>query len=477
MSLFLPIEDGRDTEGYRVRAGAFFKEHYGLEVDFTTGHITDSKGNVFNAELRSYSSPPLQVYAADAQSHQDVAGLMPVTNLAVKDDGYIITNPGEALLVTGETPSGSAGIPPGGHISFSESRIMSSEGTIVDTVVTKAMVPSMVTPVPGNSGKMRYSADLYATSKIFGIGQLRAIGEFEGDLHLGPTIGEFQQIARFEEAPVGIPSGTRCNNSKRPKAHTSMGKCQGGLDGASVHSATIYYFFDSPLPSPGTLPPWNMDQRKDTFKFRNECYDFFEQRFGVTLNPTNSGYQFITTDEAAPLPDFSNVVAIVVGQNYNFHAYGVDIQGLDLDGLFPATNLKLNGNGYTVNFIQDTTLTGGTIGTINVSGYGDVLSCIDHDLVADDGAFVANIQERTNYPATAFLVPGLHGTRFLSDFVATSKQLGVGRSMSCNVVDSAKGTVSLRYVMHFNDTFVAHLGCRNYPESKSSKNSKAAKRG
>jgi hypothetical protein len=355
---------------------------------------------------------------------------------------------------------------------------MSSDGTIVDTVVNKAMVPTTLVPVPGKSGHFWYSADLRSHSNIFGTGQSRSIGEFEGNPQLGQVAGELRQLALFEDAPASATSVAKCNNYD-PLRKPSKNECKGMVGGALVGKATMYYLFDFPASLLNGAPQWTMQEAYNTLEFRTECFNFFKERYGIKwLDPTNPGMQVLTSDGGLPQPDFSNVQALMIGQNSNMgQAYGVDIQSTVFEGIFPSTNVRLNGNAFSINILQETTFSGGSIGNITLSPYGSSLTCANVELMSDDGNLITDYIEKTYLPTTGYLVPGLAGFRVVNDFIASSKMLGEGRGMSTNTIDFAEDRVTIRISLLFDDTLVKDPTCRNYSKSKAGKTPKGAKTG
>ena len=91
---FLPIDSDRNTFAYRESAYHFFRERFGLDFDPGNPDLQvisgpDGDANVF--PLKTGEGSTHQVYGIDAQNVPQWRHKMPMTRIALFDDGYFVT--------------------------------------------------------------------------------------------------------------------------------------------------------------------------------------------------------------------------------------------------------------------------------------------------------------------------------------------------------------------------------------------------
>ena len=179
--LFLPIDADRNTPDFRRSAYQFFKTEYGLNADPGTPgeqHLTDKNGGT--ASVRGFKldvGSTHQVYALDAQHIPHWRHKMPLTNVAIFDDGYTVFVGPEGFTVHGKL-GGEPGLllPPGTLMISAQYRLFDEHMQLLDTIDYQSETPSLGIPALGENAFF-VAINSVAQSKIFGTGTLRALGK------------------------------------------------------------------------------------------------------------------------------------------------------------------------------------------------------------------------------------------------------------------------------------------------------------
>ncbi len=201
--IFLPIDVERNTVQYRQDAYDFFLERFGLEFDPVEPGIqvisgADGDANVF--PLKTGTGSTHQVYGMDAQNIPQWKHKMPITDVALFDDGYFVTLDSD-YLVKG-TFGGEAGItlPAGTQFVFGEYRMFDGRGRLLETFKYRSNIPVTAGPVGGSfdysNGAVFINIACDIESDLFGHGNVRALAELT-PLADGRTDLDFRYVMKF----------------------------------------------------------------------------------------------------------------------------------------------------------------------------------------------------------------------------------------------------------------------------------------
>ena len=134
--IFLPMDVDRNTFAYRKGAYDFIESRFGLAFDPVQPGIqvisgADGNANVF--PLKTGMGSTHQVYGLDAQNIPQWRHKMPITDVALFDDGFFVTLD-SPYLVKG-TFGGAAGItlPAGTQFVFGEYRLFDGRQRLPET--------------------------------------------------------------------------------------------------------------------------------------------------------------------------------------------------------------------------------------------------------------------------------------------------------------------------------------------------------
>lgn len=199
---FLPMDDERNTLDYRARAFDFFADRFGVTFDVNNPAVqiaVDASGRV--AEMQPVKlgiGSTHQVYAIDAQRIPRWRHRMPMTNVALRDDGYFVFVGPDGFEVNG-TYGGDAGVtlPPGSVFLLGEYRMFDENDELMDTLRYFSDQPSFAVVDPGAAlPTSLITITCKVQSDIFGDGQVAALGQLVA-LDDGATDLDFRYTLRF----------------------------------------------------------------------------------------------------------------------------------------------------------------------------------------------------------------------------------------------------------------------------------------
>lgn len=201
--VFLPIDSDRNTFAYRESAYHFFRERFGLDFDPGNPDLQvisgpDGDANVF--PLKTGEGSTHQIYGIDAQNVPQWRHKMPMTRIAMFDDGYFVTL--DSDYVVRGTYGGEDGIvlPAGTQFVFGEYRMFDHRGRLLDTLRYKSSIPVTAGPVGGSfefsNGAVFINIACDIESDIFGEGNVRSLAELT-PLPDGRTDLDFRYVMKF----------------------------------------------------------------------------------------------------------------------------------------------------------------------------------------------------------------------------------------------------------------------------------------
>ncbi|MEL6870245.1 MAG: hypothetical protein AAFO81_10635 [Pseudomonadota bacterium] len=217
--LFLPMDDERNTAAYRQTAYAFFAERFGLDFDVNDWGIqviSDGEGGSANVfPLKTGVGSTHQVYGVDAQRFPRWRSRMPLTKVALFDDGFFVTLDTD-FRVHG-TFGGDAGIvlPAGTQLVAGEYRMFDDKGRLLETFRYKSNIPVAALPVGGSfefsGGSVFITIACDIESDLFGAGDVRSLAQIT-PLPDGRTDLDFRYVMRFPARLDETPDGKqRCD--------------------------------------------------------------------------------------------------------------------------------------------------------------------------------------------------------------------------------------------------------------------------
>lgn len=220
---FLNMDPERNTVEYRQRAFDFINEHFGVQFDVNIDGqqlvSDDYGGSALMWPLKTGVGSTHQVYAIDAQNHPQWRSKMPLTQVAIRDDGYFVFVGEDGFTVKG-IYGGDAGVvlPPGTIFLAGEYRMFDGNDQLIDTLRYFSRIPSFSVIDPGAANPTQLvtiSCDI--ESDLFGNGQVRALGSLEA-LPDGSNYLDFRYVMRF---PVRLTdtglTNAKCDNIRQHK--------------------------------------------------------------------------------------------------------------------------------------------------------------------------------------------------------------------------------------------------------------------
>ena len=202
--LFLPMDVERNTQAYREEAYEFFLEQFGMlfdpddsEIQFITDGGNGS-ANVF--PLKTGVGSTHQVYAVDAQHIPQWRNKLPLTDIALFDDGFFVTLDTDFLVRGAYGGDDGILLPAGTQIVFGEYRMFDASGELLETFKYKSNIPVAAVPVGGSfeasGGAIFVTIACDIESALFGEGNVRALGEIR-PLGEGVTDLDFRYVMHF----------------------------------------------------------------------------------------------------------------------------------------------------------------------------------------------------------------------------------------------------------------------------------------
>ena len=215
---FLDMDPERNTVEYRQRAFDFLSEHFGIVLDVNNA----DQQVVFDDQSRSALMWPLktgigsthQVYGIDSQRYPQLRSKMPLTRIALRDDGYFVFV-GESGFTVNGIYGGTEGVelPPGTIVLAGEYRMFDERNRLLDTIRYFSRIPSFSLFDPGAinpTQQITISCDV--ESDVFGKGQVRALGALEA-LPDGSSDLDFRYVMHFPTRLADVElSRPRCDN-------------------------------------------------------------------------------------------------------------------------------------------------------------------------------------------------------------------------------------------------------------------------
>lgn len=198
--LFLPMDVERNTLAYRQQAFTFFAERFGVAFDVARTddqEITDAAGrSAVMRPIRLTRGASHQVYAIDDQDIARWRHRLPMTNVALVDDGYFVFVGEEGFEVFGSY-GGADGIelPPGAVFLLGDYRMFDHRGRLIDTLRYFSEIPALRVIEP-KTGEVQFTISCAVESEIFGAGLVRALGTMT-TLDGGGTDMDFRYTMRF----------------------------------------------------------------------------------------------------------------------------------------------------------------------------------------------------------------------------------------------------------------------------------------
>lgn len=203
---FLPMDVERNTLEYRTNAYAFFDEQFGIDfdpADPANQNASDGLGGLVQVQPIKTGvgdTSTHQVYGIDAQDIPKWRHKMPVTNVALRDDGYFV------FILTDFTAhgefGGAAGLPlrAGDILVFGDYRMFDHKDRLLDTLHYRSLTPATVNPFAGaaaaSDGANFVNITCSIESDIFGEGLVRGLGEMR-PLPDGSMDLDFRYVMRF----------------------------------------------------------------------------------------------------------------------------------------------------------------------------------------------------------------------------------------------------------------------------------------
>lgn len=209
-------------------------------------------------------------------------------------------------------------------------------------------------------------------------------------------------------------------------------------------------------PYTGNLFP--IDSERNTLEYRQAAFDFFQQRYGLTFDPSLEGVQPILGE------DGMTPALLMIPFRTPIQVYAADFQGSDmLAGKLPMTNLRNEDDGFIVFVTQFYNITGGTIGDVTLFP-GILWSYGEYRFMTDDGAVVDTFTVTVHHPAVTQFVPGsTTDTRTVINAVIEHPMYGTGDFLalqSNKAISMTDLAVDIRYVVNFEGDF-ANKVCDN----------------
>ncbi|MEM9386025.1 MAG: hypothetical protein AAGA68_13250 [Pseudomonadota bacterium] len=199
---FLPMDEVRNTPAYRALAFDFFEARFGVAFDVNNPGIqiaVDASGRVAEMQPIKFGlGSTHQVYAIDAQRIPRWRHRMPMTNVALRDDGYFVFIGADGFEVNG-TYGGEAGVtlPAGTVVLLGEYRMFDENDELMDTLRYFSDQPAFAVVDPGAPlPTTLFTITCKVQSEIFGEGQVGALGQLVA-LEDGSTDLDFRYTLRF----------------------------------------------------------------------------------------------------------------------------------------------------------------------------------------------------------------------------------------------------------------------------------------
>ena len=224
--IFLPMEEQRNTFQYRKKAFDFFVERFGVEFDVNDPGVqiaVDAYGRTAAMQpIKAGVGSTHQVYAIDAQNIPQWRHRMPMTSVALKDDGYFVFVGDEGFEVHG-TYGGADGttLPPGTIFLLGEYRMYDHQDKLMDTLRYFSSTPAFSLIDPGAElPTTQFTISCNVESDIFGSGLVRALGSMT-TLPDGSSDLDFRYTLRFPER-IGDADqrGAYCKPARALRRHS-----------------------------------------------------------------------------------------------------------------------------------------------------------------------------------------------------------------------------------------------------------------
>jgi hypothetical protein len=215
---FLDMDPERNTVAYRQRAFDFIAEQFGVQFDVNNADqqvALDAQGRTaLMWPLKTGVGSTHQVYGIDAQRFPRLRSKMPLTRIALRDDGYFVFVGEEGFTVHG-IYGGESGVelPPGTIFLAGEYRMFDGRDRLIDTLRYFSRIPSFSVPEPGAANPtnlITIACDI--ESDVFGEGQVRALGSMEA-LADGSSDLDFRYVMHFPSRLSDVElARPRCDN-------------------------------------------------------------------------------------------------------------------------------------------------------------------------------------------------------------------------------------------------------------------------
>jgi hypothetical protein len=393
-------------------------------------------------------------------------------NVGVEDDGYFLSTLAFMNVIGGTM--GDATIPPGCTIFFGELCLLLPDGTVVDTITAKTNYPAFFIPVPGSPFNQRFLINLDAESALFGTGKALAVGVIPPINAAGDAVLDLHYSMHFNGEVVDLV----CDNYveaavdtrralKAISRQTQDDSCASGFTSHQVQPATIFYESLTTNPGGGGLSSTPMETERNTVEYRQEAFDIFKTRYGLTFNVSDPDAQAILDTDVNPIAAMVPTLAVSEGYTTSQQIYGMDVKGVPgWEGKLPLTNVGIIEDGYFLTASAALSITGGSIGDV-ILAPSTIITYGELRIVLDDGTQVDTVLVYMDYPASVFPEPGIPNSfRLVVELISESKFFGKGLCLMSTLItvinlafDST--TNDFRYWMRFPGT-VENPKCDNY---------------
>jgi hypothetical protein len=166
-----------------------------------------------------------------------------------------------------------------------------------------------------------------------------------------------------------------------------------------------------------------MEAARNTKEYRELAFAFFAERYNLIFDPDVEGAQYVLGPMAPPqLPGLRLVgLAGWLGPGYKMDVHPIPA----LQGRFPLTIVKVEDDGYFLTVLADFTVSGGTIGDVDIPA-NSFMSFGEYRFFDESDTVLLSFNVQTDVPAVVFQAVGAQKFRSIIRQTLSSDQLGNG---------------------------------------------------
>lgn len=277
----------------------------------------------------------------------------------------------------------------------------------------------------------------------------------------GPGDAERLEVQDDAEATPEFDPGSAdfAAETQTQEGNYGNNKCQKGIDRYpehGVYDTTLIYMIDE-IAAPGEGPFLPMDVERNTLEYRTDAYAFFDEQYGIQLDPNDPANQ----NASDGLGGLVQVQPIKTGfgDTSTHQVYGVDAQDIpQWRNKMPLTNVAFRDDGYFVFILSDFVAHGEFGGAAGRTlRAGDIVVFGDYRMFDHKDRLLDTIHYRALTPATVNPFAGAasasDGANFVSITCAVESDIfgeGVTRGLGeMRPLPDGSMDLDFRYVMRF----------------------------